>query len=197
MKFSAISILATIVGSTAAVDLQLFRNANGCDGFGAICRNIGPNSCCLARDRLWGSGQASGDHPAGSTTQLYTKQGDLYCGISISPRKPIPVCIVTGLESSVGGIVWFEAGRRMAQRADDSCDVQVDADDMYVDGTKTYIISKEKSALVRRDEPMPTDQTELLEYFKKHADDVIDSPVSVKAEKVDIPAAQLEASKSK
>ena len=46
-----------------------------------------------------------------SVAQLFTRQNGLDCGINYGPVKPIPVCLVTGLDPSVSGIAWdFQSG---------------------------------------------------------------------------------------
>ena len=101
--------------------------------------------------------------------------------------KPIPICFITDLESSIGGIAWEHQGgrKRMAQQMA-PCTTQVEGDEMYSDGVKTYVISKEKMA--RIESVKPEGEDELLEYFKQHADTVIDNQADVSVQKVDTAA---------
>ena len=64
------------------------------------------------------------------------------------------------------------------------CTSQVEGDEMYSDGVKTYVISKEKMARIKS--VKPEGEEELLEYFKQHADTVIDDQRDIPVEKVDI-----------
>jgi hypothetical protein len=63
------------------------------------------------------------------------------------------------------------------------CTEQVQGDEMFSDGDKIYVISKAKMARVGSDKPASED--ELLEFFKIHADSVIDGPKHVPVVKVD------------
>lgn len=64
---------------------------------------------------------------------------------------------------------------------------QVQGDEMYSDGVKTYVISQGKLARVRSEKP--AGEEELLEFFKTHADTVIDNQKDVPVEKVDMTSA--------
>jgi len=61
--------------------------------------------------------------------------------------------------------------------------VQVDADEMFSDGVKTYVISKGKMASVALERP--AGEKGLLEFFKTHADTVIDNEQDVPVVKLD------------
>jgi len=65
-----------------------------------------------------------------------------------------------------------------------ACKAQVEGDEMYSDGVKTYVISKEKMARVGAEKPA-CGEKELLEFFKTHADTVI-------ADEKDIPVVKVE-----
>ena len=58
---------------------------------------------------------------------------------------------------------------------------------MYSDGVNTYVISKEKMALVGSEKP--AGEEELLGFFKTHADTVIDDQTDIAVEKVDVASA--------
>lgn len=64
------------------------------------------------------------------------------------------------------------------------CKTQVQGDEMYSDGVKIYVISKGKMARVGSEKP--ASEAELLQFFKTHADTVLDSPKDVPVEKVDV-----------
>lgn len=68
-----------------------------------------------------------------------------------------------------------------------ACKAQVEGDEMYSNGVKTYVISKEKMARVGAEKPV--DEKELLEFFKTHADTVIDDQKDIPVEKVDVAGA--------
>lgn len=176
MKFNAALIAATLLTITTAVDLRLFKNANTCIGSGIICQNIPSRKCCYKNGQLYGSTQGfKGDN--NDAVAPFTKRGNNYCAIQIRPSKKHNYCFKTGLASSVGGTAWEHQGR-MSNKRDNTdlaaCTGTVEGDDMYSDGTNTYIISKEKMAnLATAQQVKPTDDQELLEYFKTHADSVI------------------------
>jgi hypothetical protein len=67
------------------------------------------------------------------------------------------------------------------------CKGQVEGEEMYSDGTKTYVISQEKMARVGSEKP--TDEKELLAFFKIHADTVMDEAKDVPVVKVDLASA--------
>jgi hypothetical protein len=176
MKFNATLIVATLLTITAAVDLRLFKNANDCKGDGIICQDIPNGRCCSKNGELFGSTQGSkgGKNDAAAP---FTKQGDNYCAIQIKPTKKFNYCFKTGLASSVGGTSWEHQGK-MSNKRDNTdlaaCTGIVEGADMYSDGSNTYIISKEKmTSLPTAQQVKPTDDQELLEYFKTHADSVI------------------------
>jgi len=156
-----------------------------------ICQNIPAETCCANIGTLYGSAQAD-TGVAGAVAAPFTKQGNLYCGVQIGSAKPVPVCFVTGLDSSVGGIAWEvqagtkrmeHQGRKRTQQLGD-CKAQVQGDEIYSDGVNTYVISKEKMALVGSEKPVG--EEELLEFFKTHADTVIDNQTDIPVIKVDV-----------
>jgi hypothetical protein len=176
MKFNATLIVATLLALTTAVDLRLFKNPNACRGDGIICQRIPKGRCCSKAGSLYGSTQGSrgGSHDVAAP---FTKQGNNYCAIQISATKKHNYCFKLGHEQVVGGTSW-ETQRRMTDNRSDylaPCTGVVEGLDMYQNGTKTYIISKEKMAsLAAEDQEKPTDDDALLEYYKTHADRVIE-----------------------
>jgi hypothetical protein len=79
----------------------------------------------------------------------FTKQGNGYCAIEVKPNQKYNYCFKTGLVSSVGGTSWEHQGK-MSKKRDNTdlaaCTGTVQGDDIYSNGTNTYIISKEKMA---------------------------------------------------
>ena len=65
-----------------------------------------------------------------------------------------------------------------------ACKAQVQGDEMYSDGEKIYVISNGKMARIGSEKP--AGEKELLEFFKTHADTVIDDQKDVPVEKVDV-----------
>ena len=189
MKFNAAIIAVTIIGYTTAVDLRLWKHNNSCSGNGIVCLGIPKETCCRQNGQLYGAAEAVGGQ-AGYVSAPFTKRGDLYCGVQIGSTKPIPVCFITNLDQSVGGIAWEIQGRRM-KRSDQMapCKAFVEGDEMYSDGGKMYIISKDKMAALAAQSKKPTDEKELLEYFKTHADNVIDDQHNSVVETVDAASA--------
>ncbi|KAF2131763.1 hypothetical protein P153DRAFT_429989 [Dothidotthia symphoricarpi CBS 119687] len=177
MKFL---VLSTIIGAATATNLLLWKQANACSGSGAVCVNAGQRVCCYQPGQLWGSAQAVGGG-AGDVAGPWTKQGDSYCGIQIRPTRPIPICFVTNLEQSLGGITWEHQARRSMERSAPL--TPVEADEMYSDGVHMYVITKGKMARMRSSKP--TGENELLEFFKTHADMVINQETGVPVSKVD------------
>lgn len=68
-----------------------------------------------------------------------------------------------------------------------ACEAQVQGDEMYSDGMKTYVISRGKMARVGSEKP--ADEKDLLEFFKTHADTVIDDEKDIPVVKVDLESA--------
>jgi hypothetical protein len=64
---------------------------------------------------------------------------------------------------------------------------QIEGEEMYSDGTKTYVISQEKMARVGSKKP--TDEKDLLAFFKTHADTVLDEAKDVPVVKADLASA--------
>lgn len=182
MKFSVTVIFISFIGYSTAVNLRLFKRPNACTGTGVICANIPAGTCCADIGTLYGSSQAD-NGGAGNVAVFYSKQGDLYCGVQLSPPKPIPICFISNLDSSVGGIAWYtRAARKRSSGKMESCKTHVQGDKMYSDGVNTYVISKEKFANVNATEP--TSETELLKFYKTHADTVLDDKQDISVEKV-------------
>ena len=67
----------------------------------------------------------------------------------------------------------------MSRRSGDlsRCTSSVVGDEFYSDGVKSYIISQAKMATV--ESVRPTNEADLLEFFKTHADSVIDDATEV------------------
>jgi len=126
----------------SAVDLFLWKNPDGYSGSGLVCVNIPESGCCRNGD-LFGSGEARYP-PQGMTSvaQLFTRQNGLDCGINYGPVKPIPVCLVTGLDPSVSGIAWdFQSG--FTKRDDMITHAQsVTGDPVYKEGDTVYGYSR-------------------------------------------------------
>lgn len=177
MKLSTASILATLVCSAVAVDIWLFKNPDECAGHGVGCEGIARRICCRSNDHLFGSVQFEGVHPSGATGQAYSYQNNDYCRVTLSSAKKIPFCYASGLEASVSGGVWFAASKREMSATDRDCDGIVEADEIFKEGDKVYIIKK--TSLARRSLSIPTEKEDQLEYFKKHADLVVQSDPNV------------------
>jgi hypothetical protein len=64
-----------------------------------------------------------------------------------------------------------------------ACTAQVEGDEMYSDGVKTYVISKAKMA--RMGSEKPSSEEDRLKFFKVHADTVIETQKNVPVVKVD------------
>jgi hypothetical protein len=62
--------------------------------------------------------------------------------------------------------------------------IQVTGEEMYSDSLKTYVISRGKMARIGLKKP--TGDEELLEFFKAHADTVMNDPKDVPVEKLDL-----------
>jgi len=182
MQFTVPFFLATFIGCTTAVNLRLFVSSTSCSGNGVICQGIPAETCCTDLKNLYGAAQADSATVADSVAAPWAKQGNLWCGVQLSATKPIPVCFITDLPSSVGGISWeIQAGvqSRMSRRSGDlsRCTSSVVGDEFYSDGVKSYIISQAKMATV--ESVRPTNEADLLEFFKTHADSVIDDATEV------------------
>ena len=183
MKLTTSFFVTTFIGYITAVNLRLWENPDGCDGKTARCMNVAPHTCCLARGRLWGSGSADGGG-AGDEAQIWSKQGEKYCAVPLGPEKPIPVCLVSTIGSSVGGIVWERPGRNSSMAKNLQCEASVEADDYaYSDGGKTYVISMAK--MKQEKLAFPTNKAETLDFFKMHADSVEDE------DKIDLPVVKV------
>ncbi|KAI8931022.1 hypothetical protein NX059_012033 [Plenodomus lindquistii] len=61
---------------------------------------------------------------------------------------------------------------------------QVEGDEMYSDGVKAYVISKDKMS--RIDSVRPEGEEELLAWFKQHADIVLDQQTDVPVVKAEV-----------
>lgn len=178
MKFL---IFSTIISAASAINLILWPKADSCSGNGVVCVNVRQRTCCLEQGKLWGSASAAGGG-RDDVAAAWTKRGDLYCGVQITPTKPIPICFVTGLESSVGGISWEHQSRK---RMDASTAIEhVEGDEFYSDGVHMYVISKAKMAQVQAERP--TKKQDQLEWFKAHADTVIDHETNTPVSKVEV-----------
>jgi hypothetical protein len=188
IRLTTTFIIPAQVGSTTAVNLRLFKRADACTSNGIICQNILQGTCCanVANKQLYGSAQAE-NGGSGDVAAPFTKRGDLYCGVQIGLTKPIPICFVTNLEQSYGGIAWEHQGgrKRMAQQMA-PCTKQVEGDEIYSDGVKTYVISKDK--MTRIELVRPEGEEELLAWFKQHADTVLDEQTNVPVEKAEVAA---------
>jgi len=170
-------ILATLLTPTLAF-FNLFRDPNGCDGYGAACQSIPNGTCCGDHrgGRLWGSfrGVTVRDDDIGT---MYAFSGDRsnICGARFKPAR-ITICQYTGVAESVAGASWNFAGNEELGCAGGS----VQGEEMYRDGSegKMYIVSQGKmEGLVSGglgNEGLMEDEEGLLEWFKVHADVVID-----------------------
>jgi hypothetical protein len=58
-----------------------------------------------------------------------------------------------------------------------ACTTQIEGDEMHSDSLKTYVISKGKMAQIIQERP--ADGKELLDFFKTHADMVLDNQKDV------------------
>ncbi|KAI8938677.1 hypothetical protein NX059_004545 [Plenodomus lindquistii] len=164
-QLATLLIFLSAATTTAAADLELFENENACDRAGGICRNIQDNTCCYVTGRLWGS--AGVGFVTSGTLQLYTRQDNIYCSISISNEYNTPVCILSGLDSSVGGAV-YRARRVRGTMGGEEVLASQEAELMTIEDGKQYIISHEKQAKIegfgeRRG-------GDLSAYVKEHAD---------------------------
>jgi hypothetical protein len=177
MKFSTASILATLVCSAVAVDIWLFDNPDACEGHGVGCPGIARRICCRQNDHLFGSVEIEGVHPSGATGRAYTYSNNDYCRVEVGPQKKIPFCYPAGLEYTLSGGVWFAASKREMSATDRDCDGTVEPDEIFKEGDKVYIIKK--ASLARRSLSIPTEKEHQLEYFKKHADLVVQSDPNV------------------
>jgi hypothetical protein len=173
MKFSTASILATLVCSAVAVNIWLFENPDECEGYGVGCEGVARRTCCKNNDHLYGSVGFEGVHPSGATARAYSYQNNEYCAIRISPAESIPFCYSAEIESAVSGGIWFAASKREMSATDRDCDGTVEPDEIFKQGDKVYIIRK--ASLARRSLSIPTEKEHRLEYFKKHADLVVQS----------------------
>jgi hypothetical protein len=172
MKLNATLVVATYLIITSAVDLRLFKNANACKGDNIICQNIPSGRCCSEDAQLYGFTQGSKGRK-NDVAAPFTKQDNNYCAIQIKPTKKYNYCFKSGLSSFVGGTSWEHQGK-MSNKQDNTdlaaCTGTVEGDDMYSDGTNTYIISKEKTAILATAQQVkPTDDQNLLQYFKTQA----------------------------
>lgn len=99
--------------------------------------------------------------------QLFSRRNSRDCGVNIGPVKPIPFCLLSGLDKSVDGIAWeFQSGKRDDMLATPKSSVI--GDPAYTDGETVWVISKEKMA--REDLKQPEDEAELAAFSKTHAD---------------------------
>ncbi|KAK0387547.1 hypothetical protein NLU13_3793 [Sarocladium strictum] len=170
-----LTIAASTVLAQDNLDLILYEDPDSCGGLSAICHDTTYNTCCYRPDRLWGSGQAQGGNGPGRAA-LFSFQNNLYCGIQITTTYVIPVCILTNLESSVGGIV---AQRDTSSKRDMEAPKQhVEAELGFSSGTHHYIISNDKFKTLA--DPLPKDAVSREEYFKKHADKVVERADNLK-----------------
>jgi len=170
MKSTSASLLL-FIGLASAVDLFLWKNPDSCSGSGIVCVNIPEETCCRNGD-LFGSGEAL-NPPQGMTSvaQLFARQNGLDCGINYGPVKPIPVCLVTGLDLSVSGIAWeFQSGSKKRDGMITPSQ-SVIGDPVYKEGDTVYVISKEKMASANL--TMPEDAAQLAAFFQTHADSVL------------------------
>lgn len=67
-----------------------------------------------------------------------------------------------------------------------ACKKTVVGDEIYSDGGKTYVISKAKMASVGSEKP--ASEEGLLEFFKTHADSVLDDQTDIATENVGLSA---------
>ena len=173
MKSISASLLL-FINLASAVNLYLWKNPDSCSGSGIVCVNIPEETCCENGD-LFGYGEALYP-PQGMTSvaQLFARQNGLNCGINYGPVKPIPVCLITGLDLSVSGIAWeFQSGSKKRFKRGDmiSHSQSVIGDPAYKEGDTVYVISKEKMASANL--KTPDDATQLAAFFKTHADSVL------------------------
>jgi hypothetical protein len=65
-----------------------------------------------------------------------------------------------------------------------TCTTQVQGEEMYSDSERIYVISKGKMAQI--DSEKPAGEAELLEFFKTHADLVLDNQKDVPVVKINL-----------
>ncbi|RMZ82911.1 hypothetical protein DV736_g6626, partial [Chaetothyriales sp. CBS 134916] len=188
MKFITITFLL-FISLTNAVTLILWSDPDACSGSGTVCQNIPEETCC-EDGKLYGSGEAR-DAPQGRTSvaQLFSRRNNKQCDVNLGPVKPIPVCIVSGLDQSVGGMAWEFQGS--SKKRDEQLAIptsSVIGDPAYSDGETIWVISKEKMA--RENLKQPENKAELAAFFKAHADSIIPADKS-------IPSVQVNTTESK
>jgi hypothetical protein len=175
-------ILAVFLACAAANNIYLFESAYNCIGLGISCLNIPNGTCCHSNDpkRKFGSVKAQGDRP---TDQLkaFAKYTDGPCdtsfGVDSRSVYRIHECLLTEEQWAtfpVSGARWQYSGGFKADMG--HCESAVMGDEMLTEGGKMWVISSGKmEGMMAGGVEKPTTAEEVSEFFKTHADTVINN----------------------
>jgi len=169
-QLTTIFIWLSLATTTLAADIELFEEPNSCSNTAkALCRGVVHNTCCYRNDLLFGS--AGVGFASTGTLQAYARQNNNFCAVPASSQYNTPVCIITGLYSSLSGAVYRE--RRISRRMEGSSEFKNQmAELMTVKDGKQYIISHEKQAQIEG--PAERKGGDYTSYVMSHADIVRD-----------------------
>ncbi|KAF2824075.1 hypothetical protein CC86DRAFT_469017 [Ophiobolus disseminans] len=172
-------LLVSIPLICTAVDIMLFDNRYACTGLGTICIDIPHSMCCQSS---YGpiAGSVSGQ-TKNSTDRitLYRKIGSNLCGVTWGVTHRLRTyCAVLGDQINdehwVGGAAWSPGGGPPIEGGE-ACAEVVAGDNMFAEGGKMWVISREKmQGLVGGGVEVPRGESDMLAFFKMHADRVMD-----------------------
>jgi hypothetical protein len=206
MYLSTFLPLATLLPSILAVHIFFFDDPKDCIGIGVACLDVANGTCCYTprvegKRQFW-SVRGSAGRP---TDQIRVYAGDLTesCtnAFGAAAVYRYDQCLrsldtASWYANSIAGARWnyegveFGIGAAGAE-AEAGCEAGVVADKMVSDGKQTWVISKEKlGGVMAGGMEMPSEKADVVEFFKTHADTVLDHEGDAELQHVALAAPQ-------
>lgn len=167
MHFASTLIITVLAAHVSAEDVYLYYNKTGCSGTGLVCPAIKEFHCCdtVPTSGPYYSGYLGNWQP-GDVAVFGTKK----CAKGLGASEANGTCVLAGKNKFFAGAWTKTDWVNMDQLGE--CKGMVQGDPMFSDGEKAYVVSNAKMA--QSSLMAPVDEAEAEEFFKEHADMVLD-----------------------